>query len=486
MTLTPSCAADASLRLLPLVVDLDGTLLRSDILLESALVFVKAQPLRLLAPLAWLAKGKAHLKERLAHSVDLNVASLPYDPAVIALIETERGKGRKVVLATASHRRYAEQIAEHLQLFDQVLASDGQTNLTDKAKRDCLVAAFGERGFDYVGNSMDDLSVWSAARHAYVANPERGVLGRAQVQGNVEQVLDQHRAGLKDWLKALRVHQWMKNLLIFVPLLAGHQLNNPALLLKAVIAFVLFGLCASSVYLLNDLLDLEDDRHHPTKRKRPFAAGVLALKAGVLLCPLLLVLAFAGAACWLPWPFMAALGLYYVITLAYSIWLKRLMVVDVITLAALYTMRIIAGAMAVALVPTFWLLAFSMFVFLSLALVKRYAELRVARSKGHTDKARGRGYYPDDLEMIASMGAASGYLSVMVLALYIQDGATAAMYRHPEIIWSACPLLLFWISRMWMLTHRGAMHDDPIVFAIKDRVSLVTCGLIALVFWLAT
>ncbi|MES2817389.1 MAG: UbiA family prenyltransferase [Pseudomonadota bacterium] len=485
MTSISALPLDTVAGLPPLVIDLDGTLLRSDILLESGLAFIKARPTRLLAPLAWLFKGKANLKQRLAEAAELDVSCLPYDPAVLDLIETERSTGRPIVLATASNRRYAEQIAAHLQVFDQVLASDAQTNLTDKAKRDCLVATFGEQGFDYVGNSRDDLSVWAAARYAYIANPEPGVLARATTLGNVAQVLDGHRAGLKDWLKALRVHQWLKNLLIFVPLLAAHLLDEPGVLLDGIIAFFLFGLCASSVYVLNDLLDLEDDRHHSTKRERPFAAGVLALKSGILLCPLLLLVAFGGAAWLLPWPFMAALGLYYSITLAYSVWLKRLMVVDVITLAGLYTMRIIAGALALQVIPSFWLLAFSMFIFLSLALVKRYAELRTARSQGRTDKARGRGYYPDDLEMIASMGAASGYLSVMVLALYIQDQATASLYRYPEIIWTACPLLLFWVSRMWMLTHRGAMHDDPIVFAIKDRVSLAICSLIVLVFWLA-
>lgn len=471
--------------LLPLVIDLDGTLLRSDILLESGLAFFKAQPGRLLAPLAWLFKGKAHLKERLALAANLDVTCLPYDPAVMALIERERGAGRKIVLATASHRRYAEQIAEHLQCFDGVLATDAQTNLTDRAKRDCLVEAFGEQGFDYVGNSRDDLCVWSAARRAYVANPERGVLARAQAQGNIEQVLSAPKTRFQDWSKALRLHQWLKNLLIFVPLLAGHQLLNLGLVRDGLVAFLLFGLCASSVYLLNDLLDLEDDRHHPSKCSRPFAAGTLPLKAGILLSPLLLLVAF-GCALWLlPWPFTAALGLYYGMTLAYSIWLKRFMVVDVITLAGLYTMRIIAGALALNLLPTFWLLAFSMFIFLSLALVKRYAELHAARRKGRTDKTRGRGYYPDDLDMIASLGAASGYLSVMVLALYIQDATTAVMYRYPQLIWLACPLLLFWVSRIWMLAQRGVMHEDPIIFAAKDRISLVSAGLILSVFWLA-
>lgn len=259
--------------------------------------------------------------------------------------------------------------------------------------------------------------MWAAARQAYVVNPESGVERRARAQGNVERVILSNPSGLKDWLKALRLHQWMKNALIFVPLLAAHQLTNPLLLWQGILAFLLFGLCASSVYLLNDLLDLADDRHHHSKRHRPFAAGRLSIKSGLIVFPVLLIGAFAGALWLLPWQFAGVLASYYVLTLAYSLSLKRQMAIDVIALAMLYTMRIIAGAAAFSLSLTFWMLAFSMFMFLSLALVKRYAELREARRKGHTEKTRGRGYYPDDLEMISSLGAASGYLAVMVLAL---------------------------------------------------------------------
>ncbi|WP_093542923.1 UbiA family prenyltransferase [Pseudomonas sp. OV546] len=470
---------------LPLVVDLDGTLLRSDLLLETGMAYVRLQPLKLFKPFGWLVKGKATLKEGLACATNMDISVLPYDPEVIALIKRERSSGRRIVLATASHYTLAERIAEHLQLFDQVLASDGERNLSSHRKRDLLVEHYGEQGFDYVGNSNDDLSVWSKARKAYVINPESGVERRAKAQGNVEQVIHSNPGGVKDWLKALRLHQWMKNLLIFVPLLAAHQLTNFMLLWQGVLAFMLFGLCASSVYLLNDLLDLADDRHHATKRKRPFASGRLSIKSGLVTFPLLLIGAFSGAALLLPWQFAATLLAYYVLTLAYSLSLKRHMAIDVIALANLYTIRLIAGAAAFSLALTFWMLAFSMFMFLSLALVKRYAELHEARHKGRTGKTRGRGYYPSDLEMISSLGAASGYLAVMVLALYIHDQSDSGLYAHPQLIWISCPLLLFWITRVWMLTHRGQMHDDPVVFAIRDRVSLIVGTLFGLVFWIA-
>jgi 4-hydroxybenzoate polyprenyltransferase len=469
----------------PLVVDLDGTLLRSDLLLETTMAFVRSHPLQLFKLFGWLIHGKAALKQGLALATQLDVTVLPYDPAVIELIETERAGGRMIILATAAHDSLARRIAEHLQLFDLVWASDAERNLSADNKRDVLVAHYGEGGFDYMGNSRDDLSVWQASRKAIVVNPEAGVQSRAQAQGNVEQVIESNRASLKDWRKALRLHQWMKNALIFVPLLAAHQLNQPLQLLNGLLAFLFFGLCASSVYILNDLLDLTDDRHHQSKRNRPFACGRLSIRSGLVLVPLLLLGAFGGAALLLPWQFCAVLGAYYLLTLAYSLSLKRQMTLDVIVLAALYTSRILAGAAAFNLPLTFWILAFSMFMFLSLALVKRYAELREARLKDLKDKTRGRGYYPADLDMIASLGATSGHLAVMVLALYIHEGTTVALYSHPHVIWLACPLLLFWITRVWMLTHRGQMNDDPVVFAIRDRVSQLIGALFALVFWIA-
>lgn len=469
----------------PLVVDLDGTLLRSDMLLETGMAFLRSNPTKLFRPLQWLLKGKIVLKEGLAQGCQIDVSVLPYDPVVIELIKAERLIGRRVILATASHYSLAERIAQHLQLFDQVLATDAQRNLSAERKRDVLVEAYGDRGFDYVGNSLDDLAVWAVSRRAYVVNPESGVEARAKALGNVEQVIVSNRPSYKDWLKALRLHQWMKNGLIFVPLLAAHQVTNLTLLWQGVLAFVFFGLCASSVYVLNDLLDLADDRHHKTKHRRPFASGKLSIRSGMLVFPVFLAAAFGGAASLLPWSFSAILVAYYILTLAYSLYLKRQMAVDVIALAALYTLRIIAGAAAFSLELTFWVLAFSMFMFLSLALVKRYAELREARTKGRTEKTRGRGYYPADLEMISSLGASSGYLAVMVLALYIHDPATMMLYAHPQVIWLACPLLLFWVTRVWMLTHRGEMHDDPIVFAIRDRVSLVVGALFGVVFWVA-
>jgi 4-hydroxybenzoate polyprenyltransferase len=293
------------------------------------------------------------------------------------------------------------------------------------------------------------------------------------------------RDALLLWASVLRLHQWLKNLLIFVPLLVSHRLGTPGYMAEGITAFVLFGLAASSAYILNDLLDVASDRRHPSKRRRPLAAGLISPKAAGFATLLLLIGAFGGALWMLPGKFVGAMAAYYVVTVTYSLRLKRLIIVDVVTLAMLYTLRIIAGTLLFHLTMTFWMLAFSMFIFLSLALVKRYGELLGARNRGETDRPGDRGYYASDLSMIASLGAASGYLSVMVLALYIQDPNTSALYGNPRIIWLACPLLLYWISRVWVLTHRGEMNDDPVVFAIRDRVSLMVGGLFGLVFWLA-
>lgn len=469
----------------PLVVDLDGTLLNSDMLVESGVAFLRKHPLQFYRPLIWLLTGgKANLKAGIAARAAVDVSLLPFNQPLLEWLRGEKAQGRSIVLATASHRSYAEQIGAHLGLFDRIFGTDG-VNLSAANKRAALVDEFGEGGFDYAGNARDDLTVWAAADGAIVVNPEAGVERRAQAEANVIKVIDDRPRALRMWPKALRLHQWLKNLLLFVPLFAAHQFTDFALLDDAVLAFLLFSLCASGVYILNDLLDLEQDRQHTTKRQRPFAAGTIPVTHGLIVFPLLIAAVFGTSFLLLPIKFTGMLAVYFVATLAYSLFIKRIVVADVIMLASLYTTRIIAGTFACGLSLTFWLLAFPMFMFLSLALVKRYAELHRARSEGKTGRAAGRGYYQEDLPMIASLGASSGYLSVMVLALYIQEQSTVHLYRHPQFIWLACPILLFWISRTWVLTHRGLMKDDPVVFAVTDRTSLLTGALLFLTFWMA-
>ncbi|MBS1212497.1 MAG: UbiA family prenyltransferase [Proteobacteria bacterium] len=468
-----------------LVVDLDGTLVSTDMLVENLFVFLRLHPLRVFSVIAWLLRGKAYFKRRLADAVMPDVSRLPYNRALLNWLEQQRSAGTRLTLATASDLRIAREVAEHVGLFNEVIGTEG-VNLSSGNKRDALIRRYGERGYEYEGNSTDDLAVWKSASAIHVVNPGRGVLSAARRLGPVGMVLETRPAYFRTLIKALRIHQWAKNLLIFVPLLASHRMMDEALIWTGILAFLSFGACASSVYLLNDLLDLPDDRQHPTKCERPLAAGALAITNALFLIPALFIGAF-GLALWLlPLEFCGVLAAYYVLTLAYSLWLKRVVMLDVVVLAMLYTIRVIAGATAMSMMPTFWILAFCVFIFLSLAFVKRYTELRDARVKGRKDKTAGRGYYPADFELLASLGGSAGYISVLVLALYINQAGSETLYRTPEWMWGACPLLLFWLSRVWLLAHRGQMHDDPIVFALRDKVSRWTGLAFLTVFALAT
>lgn len=468
----------------PLVVDLDGTVLRTDLLVETATAFVARRPLQFFKPLWWLMReGKAGLKQRLAQAAAVDPRALPYNEEVLHWLRAQRASGRRIVLATASHDLVAQRVAGHLGLFDDVVATDGRRNIKGEAKREVLVKRYGEGGFDYVGDAHADLSVWSAAGQAWLVNPSPALEARARRDAQVAGVIRPFEPDrLATWARALRLHQWLKNLLVLIPLAAAHRISVLPQLASGLLAFLFFGLCASSVYLLNDLIDVSDDRRHRTKSRRPFASGRLSLLSGWIAAPLLLIAAFAGAALLLPASFVAALGAYYLLTLAYSFRLKRVMMLDVVTLALLYSTRLIAGGKAVDVPLSFWLLTFSMFIFMSLALMKRYTELIQAQGASADKTVQGRGYMAGDLNMVAALGAAAGYLAVMVLALYIQDPATAQLYTHPQRIWLACPLLLYWISRTWMIAHRGRMSDDPVIFALKDPVSMVVGVLFVGVF----
>ena len=455
----------------PLVVDLDGTLLETDMLLELLFCLLRQAPSAAFCLPLWLLKGRANLKHQIAKRVRLDVASLPYRAALLEQLRVEHGKGRSIVLATGSDERLARQVADHLQIFDSVLASDGNINLTGERKRERLVRQFGERGFDYAGNSNIDLAVWSSARNAIVVSHSPRLLRAAGKVAEVESVFDDRRPSLAEYLKALRPQQWVKNFLVFVPLLAAHRFYEPALMEKAILAFAAFCCCASSGYLFNDVLDLAADRHHPTKRLRPFASGRLPLSYALVMIPALLVLGcvLAGFG---PRSLVGFVLLYSALTLTYSLYIKRVVLLDVLVLSGLYTLRIMAGAMAVAIWPSEWLLAFAVFLFVSLAFVKRYGELVVMRNVDG-DHAKARSYEISDAELLASKGTASGYMAGLVLALYISSSTAKALYSRPEFLWFLCPLLLYWVGYLWLMAHRGRMMDDPLLFALHNRTSLI-------------
>ena len=454
----------------PLVVDLDGTLIYSDMLHESAIKVFRESPFQTLRIPFLLAKGKAFLKRHLASRTEFDPKALPYNEELLAWLKQQRNEGRRLVLCTASDRSIADLIAKHLDIFDEVIASDGVSNIAGEHKAATLVRRFEHHGYDYAGNSHKDLPVWSHAHKAIVVNGSNDLVKKANDVATVERVFPKRDIGFSEWLRVLRIHQWLKNLLLFVPLFAAHDLGNGDAWASLLLAFVAFSLCASSVYIVNDLLDLESDRLHPRKRNRSFASGVVPAWIGVLVAPLLLT-AGLTIALFVGKQFLFWLIFYFVVTCAYSWILKRLMLIDCLALALLYTLRVIAGTAAVGHDLSFWLLAFSVFLFLSLAFVKRYAELEVQLLSGK-EKIHGRGYHTTDAPLIQTMGIVAGYSSVLVLALYLNNDAVLKPYSAPEFVWGAVPIMLFWVSWMWMQAHRGKMHDDPLVFAVKDRASL--------------
>ena len=466
----------------PLCVDLDGTLTPVDTLHEGLLSLVRRAPALLLTLPFLLSKGKAAFKDAVASRSQIEIPLLPLRPDLLEWLKAERAGGRRLVLVTASDRRVAQAVADHTQIFDEVIASDGVYNLDGERKRAALVTRYGEKGYDYIGNEHKDIAVWRSARRAVVVGNSSLVRG-AKAVTEVERAFPTTRASLRVWIKAARVYQWVKNVLIFLPALLAHAIFKPDVMLASALAFVAFGLCASSVYVINDLLDLDSDRRHHRKRNRPFASGALSARAGIVFTCFLLSAAIAiavnvGAR------FCVVLAGYYVLTWAYSVRLKRAAIVDVMTLAGLYTIRIVAGAAATGIPPSFWLLALSGFAFMSLGVVKRYTELYDASKAGGTG-AHGRGYSADDLPLLLTLGTAAGYSAVVVMALYINSPDSQVLYKHTRLMWLICPLMLYWINRVWLLTARGQMHDDPVVFAMRDRISLATFGLIGAVVLLS-
>lgn len=461
-------------------VDLDGTLVFTDTLHESVLGLVRKNLLYILILPFWLLRGIAFLKFKVAKHFMLAVDSLPYNSAVIHWLEEKKAEGAYLVLCTAANDRVARAIAEHLKLFDEVMASDRVTNLKGSLKHDALLRRFGRGGYVYAGDSRSDLEVWISAREAIVVNANASVSKRAHELTSVAQIFPALKVTSSDLYAALRVHQWLKNLLLFVPMLAAHQFGNIQALFTLGLAFVSFSLCASFVYITNDLLDLESDRRHPRKRHRPFASARLRVDSGIFLALSLAVVGVALAVM-VGAKFLAVLLIYLALTVAYSLWIKRLVLLDCLVLATLYTVRIVAGAVAISVSASFWLLAFSVFLFLSLAFVKRYAELMVHDQAGKND-AHGRGYFVSDASLLQTFGVVCGYMSALVMALYMRSEEVLILYARPDAIWVLIPVLLYWVSWIWLKAARGEMHDDPIIFALRDKVSLIVAAFTSMIF----
>jgi 4-hydroxybenzoate polyprenyltransferase len=467
----------------PLVVDVDGTLLRTDILHEQFLQFVATRPLESWRLIGWTMAGKAQLKSTLATNVDGNLDTVPLVDEVLALIETAKKEGRPVYLASASDRRHVDELARRIGGVAGVFASDGRLNLSGEAKAGALVGEFGENGFDYAGNCKADYPVWQKARKAYVVSGNHRFHRRAVRDFPGAEAVSRPSGSLRSYFRALRTHQWAKNVLVFLPTIAGHRFDY-ASLKNTYLAFFCFCLAASSAYIINDLLDLPADRAHATKRNRPFASGAIPVAHGPFMAAILLAAAVA-IGWFLSGEFLAVLGAYVCLTLAYSIDLKRRVLIDVVVLGMLYTLRVLGGVAAVSVAQSPWLLMFSLFLFLALAVVKRCAELVPARALGKA-ALKGRGYVVEDLSVLVSLGAASGVGAVLVVGLYIFSPEVQKLYTRPEWLWLICPLILYWISRMILIAHRGTLHEDPVVFALTDRVSWYAAALTAAIILIAT
>ncbi|MZR31704.1 UbiA family prenyltransferase [Sneathiella litorea] len=463
------------------VVDLDGTLVRTDLFVESLLRYLKSNPFKIFQLILWLLQGRAYAKEKIAQVVDVEAEFLPYEDDLLDYLKQQKSQGKELILATATHQRYANQVAEHLGIFDRVMATEDNFNLKGKNKLTAIKEMLGDEDFIYAGDSAVDAPIWRAAAANIMVNAPEQYVAEAEKNGKLVWQTKSEASVLKAFLKEMRLHQYAKNVLIFVPLVTSHEYSDFMHLLLALLAFICFSFCASGVYFLNDLLDLQEDRRHRSKKYRPIASGTLPLPIGVAGALGLPILAFALSIAFLPFAFVGVLLVYFAITNAYSFLLKRITTVDVMTLAILYTLRVVAGAAATGVDLSSWLIAFSVFIFVSLAFMKRYIE--VAALAETDSKVRGRGYSADDRETMFGLGITNFTAAVVILALYINSPFVLSSYASPEVLWLLCLIVLFWGNHIWVCARRGEIPDDPVVFAIKDRASqLVGVSFVVVLF----
>lgn len=469
----------------PLCVDLDGTLIKTNTLHESILALARTAPRYALLLPFWSMRGQAYLWHRLSQLVSLNEALLPYRPEVLEYLERERRTGREIILISGAHNTLVEKVARRLNLFDHSLGSDDLAHLVGEKKLSVIVQRYGKKSFDYIGDSRADLHIWKESRHAVIVSSDMFLVARLRrCADSFEQIKPLDKLWFKSLLKAMRIHQWAKNLLLFAAIFLGHQFNNLTLVFAAVQGFVAFSLCGSAVYIVNDMVDLEADRLHARKRERPFAAGDISPVTGALFSTVLLLGAFAVAIP-LSLNFAAALATYFALTLLYSFYIKEKLLVDVFLLASLYTIRVWAGGICVSITISHWALAFFMCLFLSLALAKRHSELTASAALQEGKLLNRRGYRSSDIPFVLSYGCVSSMMSVLVIAIYLNSPDVAAHYRRPSLLWFVCPALAYWSSRLWLIAARGNLDEDPVLFAVKDKISYLLGAIIVAIVLLA-
>lgn len=465
-------------------VDLDGTLLATDTLHECLFRLVRRRPSLLLKLPGWLLSGKAYFKAQVAKETVEYLGPLPYQDSVVSYLRERASLQDEIVLATAANQSIADQIAEECGFFSHVLASDETTNLSGEKKLAAIRNLIAERDFDYLGDCSADIPIWREARQAIVVGGSAALLQKASSKVPAKQLPSLQGSRPADWLKQLRVHQWSKNALLAVPLVLAHQYTSLQSTLICLVAILAFSFCASAVYIINDLLDLPDDRQHPTKRNRPIARGAISIKSAVIVALCLLLLSVALSLLATPPLFSLMLAGYFVSNLVYSFFLKNVPVLDIVTLAGFYTYRVLIGAVAIDVTISFWLLAFSLFFFLNLATIKRYADLIQTKKAGKTDQS-GQSYTTEDIGFFQSIASATSCVSVLILMLYLQSNEALDNYSRPKVLWLVSPVIMFWIIRILLIATRGKMPDDPVLFAIRDRVSYYALGICGLLLLLA-
>lgn len=469
----------------PLFVDLDGTLIKTNTLHEAILALARTAPQRLLLLPFWLLRGQAYLWHRLSQYVSLDVALLPYRPEVIEYLKMEKRANREITLISGAHHTLVVKVARHLKLFDHCMGSDGTAHLIGEKKLEVIVHLFGKKSFDYIGDSRSDIPIWKESRRAVIAGSNKILLARLRkCASSYDHIEPRDKPGIRSLFKAMRVYQWSKNLLLFAAIFLGHQFTNTALIFNVLRGFVAFSLCGSAVYILNDLIDLEADRLHAGKRNRPFAAGDISPVTGVLISAVLLLGAFAIAIP-LSINFASMLGAYFALTLLYSFYLKEKLLLDVFLLASLYTIRVWAGGACTGIAISHWALAFFMCLFLSLALAKRHSELMASAGAKEDKPLNRRGYRRSDIQFVLAYGCGSSLMSVLVIAIYLNSPDVSAHYRRPSLLWFVCPTLAYWSARLWILAARSQLDDDPVLFAIKDKISYLLGAIIVMIVLLA-
>jgi 4-hydroxybenzoate polyprenyltransferase/phosphoserine phosphatase len=455
-----------------IVVDLDGTLIKTDILWESLLLLAKQKPFKFLIAPLWLLSGKSYFKKRIFDYVSPDVSVFPYNEELLSFLQKSKEEGKTLILASATDERIVKQVSEHLHLFDSAFGTTANNNLKGKHKLELINHICNGNRFDYVGNEKADIPIWHASEKAYAVTNSKKLIDKIPKKSDKIHIFSPPR-NLKTYLKALRPHQWVKNILLFVPLVLSHEITSVDRIFDILISFFAMSLCASSIYILNDLLDIESDRYHSKKKNRPFAAGLISVPSGLAMSCLLLFISFLVGLLLLSHQFIIALLSYFILTTIYSLFLKKYLLLDVITLSALYSLRVYAGSVAISIFLTPWLIAFSSFFFLSLAFLKRYVELKEIEF-GIYKKLKGRSYISDDIQVVQTSGITSGYMSVLIFYLYITNSKEVAeLYSNQMWLWFIGPFLIYWLTRIWILAKRGNVDSDPILFAIKDGTSWI-------------